>query len=503
MALKKLIKRFNIIQGALRRNESMKIEKTKIICTIGPATSTEEKITELIKAGMDVARLNFSHGTHEDHHKYFDNVRNASKKLNHPVAILQDLQGIKIRINQVEGDGIILSKGDEVILKPNDLNEQHNSTKETLYISYDSLINDLKIGDRIMMDDGLLEFTIISKTKDALVSKVKEGGILTSRKGVNLPDTKITLSPFTDKDRSDLIFGAELGVDYIALSFVMGPEDITKVKLWMEFNNIKIPIIAKIEKPEAVKSIKQILDVSDGIMVARGDLGVEMSPEQVPFIQKELIYIANQYAKPVITATQMLESMRNHQRPTRAEAADVANAILDGTDAVMLSAETSSGDYPIESVQVIRKIIEAADKIEKTHKISIKFPFIQAIKETPSFSIAAGAVRASDNINAKCIVVFSKLGVSAMLVSKCRPQVPIIVFTPDEQAIRRMAFYWGVRPLYMKELKDTEELVSEVDKILLREKLVKKGDSIIIVASHPLNLLIKTNYLKVHQIGEQ
>ena len=328
--------------------------KAKIVCTIGPATSSEKVIASMIRAGMDVARLNFSHGTHEEHRRYIDSIRKWSLKLKKPVATLQDLQGIKIRIGKVEGGAVNLKKGQSVLLKPGD----GITTGQTIFISYPALIKDLKKGQRVLLDDGLILLEVAGKKGDAIVAHVKEGGGLTDHKGVNLPDSRISLSSFTDKDQDDLAFGLEMGVDYIALSFVMRANDIRKVKAWLDERGAAIPVIAKIEKPEALKHIDSILDEADGIMVARGDLGVEVPPEEVPLIQKDLIRKANERGRLVITATQMLESMRVHMRPTRAEATDVANAVIDGTDALMLSAETATGRYPLEAVRMMRRIIE-------------------------------------------------------------------------------------------------------------------------------------------------
>ena len=321
------------------------------------------------------------------------------------------------------------------------------------------------------------------------MARIKEGGLLTDRKGVNLPDSKISLSPFTDKDQDDLAFGLDMGVDYVALSFVMVANDIMKVKTWLNQRGAAIPIIAKIEKPEALQHIDSILDVADGIMVARGDLGVEVPPEEVPLIQKDLIRKANERGRLVITATQMLESMREHTRPTRAEATDVANAVIDGTDALMLSAETATGRYPLETVRMMRRIIQYTEsEIVLIHKGLSSFSLKLENDEKLSFAVADAAVRAAVDVGAKCIVAFTRSGFTALLVSKCRPSVPVISFTPDEGVLRQLSLYWGVKgvkPFLMKPMINTDEMVIEVEKALINKKMAKTGDIIIILASAP------------------
>ncbi|HEC97292.1 MAG TPA: pyruvate kinase [Nitrospirae bacterium] len=472
--------------------------RAKIVCTIGPATSSDKVIASMIKAGMGVARLNFSHGTHEEHRRYLDTIRKWSLKLQKPVAILQDLQGIKIRIGKVEGGAVNLKKGQSVLLKPGD----GITTGQTIFISYPALIKDLKKGQRVLLDDGLILLEVTGKKKDAIVAHVREGGGLTDHKGVNLPDSKISLSSFTDKDQDDLAFGLEVGVDYVALSFVMRANDIRKVKAWLDERGAAIPVIAKIEKPEALQHIDSILDEADGIMVARGDLGVEVPPEEVPIIQKDLIRKANERGRLVITATQMLESMREHMRPTRAEATDVANAVIDGTDALMLSAETATGKYPIESVRMMRRIIEYTEG--EVVLIPRGLPMVSFDIETderPSLAVADAAVRAAADVGAKCIVAFTRSGFTALLVSKCRPSVPVISFAPDETVMRRLSLYWGVRSFQMRRLTHTDEMVFEVEKALINRKVARTGDLIIIIASSPLHDRGKTNFMKIHRIG--
>ncbi|GBE02269.1 pyruvate kinase [bacterium BMS3Abin08] len=471
--------------------------RTKIVCTIGPSTSSDRMISSMIKAGMDVARLNFSHGNHEEHRQYTDAIRRWSHKLQKPVAVLQDLQGIKIRIGNVEGGTVKLRKGQTILLKPGD----DVTTSKTIFISYPALHKDLRKGHRVLLDDGLIELVVTGKKRGAVVASVKEDGLLTNHKGVNLPDSRISLSPFTDKDQDDLAFGIEMGVDYVALSFVIKASDIRKVKEWLSQRGVNIPVIAKIEKPEALIQIDSILDVADGIMVARGDLGVEVPPEEVPLIQKDLIRRANERGKLVITATQMLESMREHLRPTRAEATDVANAVIDGTDALMLSAETATGRYPVESVRMMKRIIEYTERSAVLiHGDSSSFSLKLDRDERLSLAVADAAVSAAADVRARCIVAFTRSGFTALLVSKCRPSVPVIAFTPDEAVMRRLSLYWGVRPLQMRPLTHTDEMVFEVEKTLINRKVARIGSTIILIASSPLHDRGKTNFMKIHRI---
>ncbi|NOZ24824.1 MAG: pyruvate kinase [Nitrospirae bacterium] len=472
--------------------------KAKIVCTIGPASSSERMIASMIRAGMDVARLNFSHGTHAEHRRYIGTIREWSRRLQRPVAVLQDLQGIKIRIGKVEAGAVHLKRGQSVLLRPG----EGVTTGDTLFISYPALLRDLKKGHRVLLDDGLILLEVTGRRRDAIVAHVREGGALTDHKGVNLPDTRISLSPFTDKDRDDLAFGLEAGVDFVALSFVIKPHDVRKVKEWLKRQGASLPVIAKIEKPDALRHIDSILDVADGIMVARGDLGVEVPPEEVPLIQKDLIRKANRRGRLVITATQMLESMREHQRPTRAEATDVANAVIDGTDALMLSAETATGRYPLEAVRMMKRIIEYTESEAAVPRMtSPSFSLNLSGDEKPSLAVADAAVWAASDVDAKCIVAFTRSGFTGLLVSKCRPSVPVIALTPDETVMRRLSLYWGVRPIRMRPLSHTDEMVFEVEKSLIDNKVARRGDTIIIIASSPLHERGKTNFMKIHRIG--
>lgn len=469
------------------------MRKAKIVCTIGPATSSTKMVGELIKSGMDVARLNFSHGYHETHQKVAYLVREEAARQERVVSILQDLQGIKIRLSDIEGGGVRLKTGDEVSVHPgNGLGDRKN-----LFISYAALLKDVKDGDVILIDDGLIKLNVKGKTKDALKAKVIEGGIVKSRKGVNLPATNTSLPAFTEKDRIDLELGLRIGVDYVAISFVRTAKDIELLLDWAKRKKLKLPsLIAKIERPEALKNIDEIIGIVDGIMVARGDLGVEMPAEKVPMIQKALIDIANKRGKLVITATQMLESMTKHTRPTRAEATDVANAVLDGTDALMLSAETAAGKYPVESVKMMDMIIRytegsAVHRAESLYQIGSTFPE----------AVADGACKAAHDTGATAIVVFTHSGFTARLISKLRPAVPIIAFTPDEKVFRNMPICWGVSPklIHRKDVETLEaDLMYEIEKSLMKQRLIKKGDGIVFVASSPF--LGKSNIIRLHRV---
>ncbi|MEC4676430.1 MAG: pyruvate kinase [Nitrospirota bacterium] len=469
----------------------MKHRKARIVCTMGPASANRKVISTMVKEGLDVARLNFSHGDYESHKKTLQLLREISQKYNQPVSILQDLQGIKIRTGPFSGGEAELRKGSDVSIFPG----SGIGNGKNVYVSYPSLLRDAKKGDVILLDDGLIQLSVVKKSRKALTAKVIEGGIIRDKKGVNFPGMKISLKAFTEKDRKDLEFGLEMNVDYVAISFVRTADDIRIIKKWLRERGRNIPIIAKIEKPAAVLNIDKILDVSDGIMIARGDLGVEVSPEKVPLIQKDLIERANIKGKIVITATQMLESMKEHLRPTRAEATDVANAVIDGTDALMLSAETAVGAYPIAAFRMMNRIIRYTEHARKQTSSYIR-------GSSYTGALADAACRASEDIGAKLLVAFTRSGFTARLVSKFRPRVPVIAFTPNLEVLRQMPFYWGVIPKFMKALENTDQMLREVEKTLINEKLVKKGDRIVIIASSPLSTMGKTNFMKLHQIGE-
>ena len=470
------------------------MRKAKIVYTLGPASNSREMVNSLIKNGMDVARLNFSHGDHETHKRVAAVVREEARKQKKPVSILQDLQGIKIRIGIAENDGIVLNPGQELALYPG----SDTSNAKALFISYPALLKDVSEGELILLDDGLIKLKVTGRTKKALRARVIEGGLLKSKKGVNLPYSKITLSAFTEKDRKDLEFGLKLGIDYVAVSFVRTADDIEKVLRWAKAKKFILPpIIAKIEKPEALENINEILDITDGIMVARGDLGVEMPSEKVPMIQKMLIDLANRKGKLVITATQMLESMTQHISPTRAEASDVANAVLDGTDALMLSAETASGKFPAESVKTMDMIIKYTETNVDPKCLAAAYELGHSFPE----AIADGACKAAKDTGAKVIIVFTHSGFTAKLISKLRPPVPVIAFTPDKGVLKKMALFWGVsgRLIKGRDLKLLDmNFMTRIEGSLLEEKSVQKGDSIVFVASSPF--LGNPNIIRLHKV---
>jgi len=469
----------------------MKRRKAKIVCTLGPASARRDVLFTLIREGMDVARLNFSHGSHEFHRETVKLIREGEQKFDRPVTILQDLQGIKIRVGGVKNGAVKITRGAEVSLFPG----EGTGDEKNIFVSYPLLLKDARKGDTVLIDDGLIQMEVTGKGRKALKARVVEGGVLTDKKGVNFPGMRISQESFTPKDRKDLAFGLDLGVDYVAVSFVGRAADITSVRDWLKEKKEDIPLIAKIEKREALDNIGSILDASDGVMVARGDLGVEVPTEEVPLIQKDLIGRANRKGKLVITATQMLESMKEHLRPTRAEATDVANAVIDGTDALMLSVETATGAYPVAAFRMMDRIIRHT---ERTQTIASSYERGNSYAE----AIADAARGAAVDIGARVLVAFTKSGFTAGLVSKFRPEVPIIAFTPDRRVMSRLPFYWGVIPKFMKPLEHTDQLVREVEKVLVAEKIARKNDRIVLIASSPLSTTGKTNFMKLYQIGE-
>ncbi|MBU4320668.1 MAG: pyruvate kinase [Nitrospinae bacterium] len=472
----------------------MNTRKTKIVCTIGPASSSRKTIRSLIRNGMDVARLNFSHGDHVTYKKITGLIRAESGNLKKTVAILQDLQGIKIRVGLVSNGSVEIKKGTEIFLHSG----KDVSNDKHIFISYPALRKDVKIGDRILFDDGLIQANVTGKTRDGLRVKIVEGGVLKNKKGVNLPHVKTTLPSFTDKDKNDLSFGLTIGVDYAALSFVRSASDVRVVKEWLKKRHASLPLIAKIEKPEAIDDIDSILDEADGIMIARGDLGVEIATEEVPIIQKMLISKANEKGKLVITATQMLESMTEHSRPTRAEATDVANAVIDGSDALMLSAETATGKYPVNVVKMMDRIIRYTESQSLSRRDYSGFAMLFS---DFSGAVAEAACTAAGDIHAKAIVAFTQSGFTARLVSKFRPEVPIIGVTPHADVKRIMSLYWGVTPMIISHVSNTDDMIQKVEKLLIGSNIARKGDNIVITAGSPLMKRGTTNLIKLHKIS--
>ncbi len=442
---------------------------------------------------MDVARLNFSHGTHAEHAKNIALLRAAALEMKKTVAILADLQGPKIRTGVLAGGGpVLLRTGQEFTITTAKV--LGDSTRVSTV--FEPLPREVKRGDRILLSDGLIELRVKQVRRSEIICDVVNGGALGENKGINLPGVKLRVPALTPKDKADLKFALGAGADYIAVSFVRRPEDVALAKQLIRKARKETPVIAKLEKPEAIENLDAILRVADGVMVARGDLGVEMSPEQVPVVQKQIIRRAREFRRPVITATQMLESMTENPRPTRAEASDVANAIFDGSDAVMLSAETANGKYPVEAVSMMARIIESAEESIEEFPRPVPQEKLK-IAET----VAELVCHASRELHMKLIVVFTHSGFTARLISRYRPQVPIIALTPEAETRRRMALIWGVLPLESRDQHRIDTLAEMTEKKLLQERLVRKGDVIGIVAGTPMGVRGTTNFMKFHVIG--
>ena len=468
--------------------------RTKIVCTLGPASSDLETIRQLIQAGMDVARLNFSHGTQDDHLRMIDLVREAASAEGQDVAILQDLQGPKIRIGAVEHDEVTLNRGDRVVLTPEKLAE---STSSRVHVNYDTLVEDVDLSGRILIDDGHIELEIVDIIGRDVITEVVVGGPLRSRKGVNLPNIRTSTPSLTDKDLKDLDFGLEHGVDIIALSFVRDPNDVRSLVKRVRDVGSRVTILAKIEKPEAVRSFDDVLTESDGIMVARGDLGIEMPIEQVPSAQKSIIRKCLASAKPVITATQMLESMIDNARPTRAEASDVANAVLDGSDAVMLSGETAMGKHPVRVVEVMSRIIEEAEKDWEYQGRPQFRPPRSSESEAITAAVSFTAFDLAEQIGAAAIACLTATGTTARSVARHRPTMPVYAFTDDERVVRQLKLVWGTRGFKIPFQKDTDEGVKLVHKMLSESGHVRPGEYIVVMAGMPLPAKGRTNMVHV------
>ncbi|HEX8994707.1 MAG TPA: pyruvate kinase [Ktedonobacterales bacterium] len=491
------------------------LRRTRIICTLGPASWSEERIESLVRAGMDVARINFSHGTQEEHARTIARVRSVEERLRRPVAILQDLQGPKIRTGELTGHTpVTLRDGQTFMITSRAISGDANAVSTT----YSALPSDVKSGDRILISDGAIELRVREVKAQDVITDVIHGGALAEHQGINLPGVAVSAPALMDKDRADLAFGIRHNVDYIALSFVRRSDDIRAAKALIaeeiaarpELERPRapqglhpsayaaestVPLIAKLEKPEAIANLDSILLVADGVMVARGDLGVEMPLEQVPLLQKKIIARANAMGLPVITATQMLESMVTHPRPTRAEASDVANAILDGSDAVMLSAETATGLYPVETVETMARIAQ------QTEGACVRFRPTERRGDSAQ-AVASAAYTLAKEAGAKLIAVFTRTGASAQLMSKERPSMPIVAFTPFQSVYRRLALWWGVTPRMSELQGSTEALLAFADADLQRSGLAKPGDEVVIVGGMPLAGRARTNFVRLHRIGD-
>jgi pyruvate kinase len=470
------------------------VERTKIVATLGPASSNREVFGGMVEAGLDVVRLNFSHGERADHLARFELVRTVAAELGHNVAILVDLQGPKIRVGVVDDNGVKLDRGRDVVL----VSGADRAPDAEIPVVYPELAADVRPGDQVLLDDGAIGLRVQDVEGDRVRCQVERGGVVKSRKGVNLPGVAVSAPSLTTKDRADLATAVEAGADYVALSFVRKPDDVVQAKQAIADNGGDIPVVAKLERPEAIDCLDEILEVADAVMVARGDLGVELAVEKVPPLQKHIIALANSQGVPVITATQMLESMVASPRPTRAEASDVANAIFDGTDAVMLSQETAIGQYPVEAVAMMCRIAQEA---EATPYLLAPPPPAVGKLDVPA-TVCRAAVQVATDLGARAIVAFTESGASARYVSRFRPRVPIIGLTTSEAARRRMTLYWGVEtatPLPVGT--QVRGMIDEADARIVREGLVAPGDLVVVVAGSPGGRG-GTNRVLVHRVGE-
>ncbi len=469
--------------------------RTRIVCTLGPASDSDDMVRAMVRAGMDVARLNFSHGDHATHAARIERVRRLAHEENAVIAILGDLQGPKLRVGEMANGSARLQPGAEFTLTTRAVPGDAHIAR----VDFDGLPEAVHPGDRILLDDGLIELRVLESAGQDVVTRVVSGGDLTSHKGVNVPGAALKISPLTDKDRADLVFAVEQRLDYIALSFVRRAEDVTELKRLLAVRGATIPVIAKIEKPEAVEQIGAILKISDGVMVARGDLGVETPPEDVPLYQKTIIHQANAAGKPVITATQMLESMISNPRPTRAEASDVANAILDGTDAIMLSGETAVGKYPVEAVEMMARIahvIEAHVQFREIHR--------ESDDGKPNITDAIGSTTCQLGIQlgARILLTATSSGFTAQMISRHRPPTPIFAVTWNEETRRRLALVWGVESAIIPPSADAETMIGEGLNAALQANVVKPGDRVVVTAGVPVGVAGRTNMVQVRTVGE-
>jgi pyruvate kinase len=469
------------------------VHRAKIVCTLGPATSSPERIRELVEAGMDVARLNMSHGTHADHERSCRLVREAADATGHGVGILADLQGPKIRLDTFTDGAVVLRNGDRFTITTRDVPGDQSVCGTT----YDGLPGDVKAGDPILVDDGKVRLTVVEVDGQDVVTEVATGGRVSDHKGLNLPGVPVSVPALSEKDIEDLRFALHLSVDFVALSFVRSAEDVESVRQVMREEDVLVPVIAKIEKPQAIDNLDEIIHAFDAFMVARGDLGVECPLEEVPFLQKDVINKARLNAKPVIVATQMLESMITSPAPTRAEASDVANAVLDGADAVMLSGETSVGEYPIETVATMERIVGATERHGLPHMTGLDWA-----PRTRGGVITKAALEVAERVEAKFLVAFTQSGDSARRLARYRGKVPILAFTPEAKVRSQLSMTWGVETFKTAPVEHTDEMVRQVDEALLESGRVKEGDLVVIIAGSPPGIPGSTNALRIHRMGD-
>jgi pyruvate kinase len=469
------------------------VRRAKIVCTLGPAVNTPEKIRALVDAGMDVARMNLSHGSYADHEEVYRLVREAADQSGHGVGIFADLQGPKIRLGKVANGPVQLREGDEFTITTREVPGDARICSTT----YKGLPGDASVGDPILIDDGKVRLEVLAVGETDVHTRVRVGGPVSNHKGINLPGVAVSVPAMSEKDIADLRWALHLTVDFIALSFVRSAADVEDVRAVMREEGVFLPVIAKIEKPQAIDNIEEIVDAFDGFMVARGDLGVECPLEDVPFLQKQVIEVARRHAKPVIVATQMLESMISSPRPTRAEASDVANAVLDGADAVMLSGETSVGDYPIVTVQTMARIIESTEDHGLARMAAIDWQ-----PRTRGGVIAKAANEVAERVGAKYLVAFTQSGDSARRLSRYRGSIPMLAFTPIPVVRSQLALSWGVETFLGESVEHTDEMVRQVDEHLLRVKRVEEGDLVVIIAGAPPGIPGSTNALRIHRMGD-
>ena len=469
------------------------MRRAKIVCTLGPATSTPEAIRGLVDAGMDVARLNLSHGSYADHEKVYAMVRQASDESGRSVAVLVDLQGPKIRLGNFASGPVELAAGDVFTITTDDV----PGDKDLVSTTYLGLPGDVRTGDRILIDDGKVAVEVTAVDGPRVVTRVIEGGVVSNHKGLNLPGVAMSVPALSEKDAEDLRWGLKLRADWIALSFVRSGADVDLVRTIMDEEGVRLPVIAKIEKPQAVENLSEIVRAFDGIMVARGDLGVELPLEQVPLVQKRAVELSRRNAKPVIVATQVLESMIENSRPTRAEASDAANAVLDGADALMLSGETSVGKHAVAAVRTMARIIENTEE----HGLERITP-LGTTPRTRSGAITAAAARVGEQLDVKMLVTFTQGGDSARRMSRLRSKIPLIAFTPEPVVRSQLSLTWGVETFLAPYVKHTDDMVQQVDTLLIAEHRLEKGDAVVIVAGAPPGVPGTTNALRVHRIGD-
>lgn len=469
------------------------VRRAKIVCTLGPATDSPERLRELIDVGMDVARFNLSHGSHAEHEERYLRVRKAATEAERNVGVLVDLQGPKIRLGEFAGGSAELEVGQTFVITVDDV----DGTAERASTTYKGLPGDVSAGDTVLIDDGRLALEVTEVTDTDVVTTVVIGGRVSDHKGLNLPGTAVSVPALSEKDVDDLRWGLRIGADMIALSFVRSASDVDDVHRIMAEEGVRLPVIAKVEKPQAVENLAEIVDAFDGVMVARGDLGVELPLWDVPLVQKRAVELCRRRAKPVIVATQMLDSMIVNPRPTRAETSDVANAVLDGADAVMLSGETSVGAYPLETVTTMAKIVETVEE----HGLE-RIPPLGTQPRTKGGAITKAAVETGVLLGAKYLVAFTQSGDSARRMARLRPDIPLLAFSPLSATRHQLALSWGIEAFIAEHVDHTDEMVKQVDRMLLEQERCRRGDLVIIVAGSPPGIPGSTNAMRVHRIGD-